>query len=421
MIEKIGIIGLGYVGLPLALAFGNKLPTIGYDINSLRIQDLQKCSDVNSEISTEDINSAQYLEFTDNLLHLKDCNNYIITVQTPVTPEKKPDVTLLKNACHNVGSMLKTGDTVIFESTVFPGCTEEICIPILEAVSNLKLNLDFYCGYSPERISPGDTQRTLPDIKKVVSGSTPEVCEKIASLYRKIITAGVHKTKSIKIAEAAKIIENIQRDVNIALMNEFASIFEKLDVNNDEVLEAASTKWNFLNFKPGLVGGHCIGVDPYYLIWKSEQQGHTPELMKTARCINDYVPTEISIKCQRVLSKRGLSAGKAKILIMGFTFKENCTDVRNTLVAKVYHQLIEAGAKVHVHDPLADAVTVNKEYNIQLIERNELEKYDAIIVLVAHDNFKKMQRSEFTKIMKSDSFVMDFKNIFPKSYGFSNG
>ncbi len=409
--DKIGIIGLGYVGLPLAVEFGKIMDVLGFDINKERIEELEKGYDRTGEVDEKELSSSSKLKFSHSTADLKDVNYFIVTVPTPVDEYKKPDLRPLENASKTVGSVLKKGDIVIFESTVYPGCTEEDCVPVLEKISGLKFNVDFFCGYSPERINPGDKLHRVTTIKKVTSGSTPEVAEKVDQLYKKIIQAGTHKASSIKVAEAAKVIENSQRDVNIAFVNELALIFERMGIDTHEVLEAAGTKWNFLPFKPGLVGGHCIGVDPYYLTHKAEGLGYRSEVILSGRRINDNMGIHIANTVIKLLAKNDLPINKAKILILGITFKENCPDIRNSRVIDVIQELKSYGSLVDVYDPQADPDEVNHEYGITLIDK-PVTKYQAIVLAVSHDEFKHLN---WSSLRDKNTVVYDVKGVLEKS------
>ncbi len=415
MNKKLAIIGLGYVGLPLAVEFGKKFETVGFDINKERIEELEKGYDRTLEVDSENLKSAKKLSFTTKLEDIKDANIYIVTVPTPIDSFKRPDLTPLLKASETVGKVLKKGDIVIYESTVYPGATEEDCVPILEKFSGLKFNKDFFCGYSPERINPGDKEHTVTKIKKVTSGSTPEVAKEVDELYKSIIEAGTHLAPSIKVAEAAKVIENAQRDINIAFVNELAMIFNKMGIDTNAVLEAAATKWNFLKFKPGLVGGHCIGVDPYYLTHKAQQLGYNPEIILAGRRLNDNMGIFVANQVVKLMIKKGKRIEGAKILVLGITFKENCPDIRNSRVIDVINELKDFGCNVDVYDPWADKEEVKEEYGIDLLTKEDnidLSKYDAIVVAVAHDEFKNMD------IKKSDNQVIyDIKGILKESDG----
>ena len=408
---NIAIIGQGYVGLPLAIAFGKKYPTIGFDINLSRIDELKNGVDHTNEASTQQLASASELTFSSNINDIKECNLYIVTVPTPIDEFKTPDLNPLKAASKMLGEILKKGDTVIYESTVYPGCTQEICVPILEKTSSLIFNTDFYCGYSPERIVPGDKINTLTTIKKVTSGSTPEVADFVDTLYKSIITAGTFKAASIKVAEASKAIENAQRDVNISFVNELALIFDRVGIDTQDVLDAAGTKWNFLKYKPGLVGGHCISVDPYYLAYKAENLGYHPEVILSGRRVNDNMSAFVANKMIKMLIKAGKQIMGSKILILGVTFKENCPDIRNSKVADVYNELKDFGLKVDAYDYEANPVEVNNEYGISLI--NEIkDKYDGILLAVSHDKFSKIDITSLKKDAKS--IVYDLKGFLPR-------
>jgi UDP-N-acetyl-D-galactosamine dehydrogenase len=409
--EKIGIIGLGYVGLPLAVEFGKVMDVVGFDINLDRINELKKGYDRTLEVEAEELKQATHLSYSSDLNDLKSVNYFIVTVPTPVDQYKKPDLTPLISASKTVGSVLKKGDIVIYESTVYPGCTEEDCVPVLEKNSGLKFNIDFYCGYSPERINPGDKQHRVSTIKKVTSGSTPEVAEKVDQLYKKIIKAGTHKASSIKVAEAAKVIENAQRDINIAFVNELAVIFNRMNIDTHEVLEAAGTKWNFLPFKPGLVGGHCIGVDPYYLTHKAEGIGYHPEIINAGRRINDNMGKHIANEVIKLMSQHKYPIHGSNILVLGITFKENCPDIRNSKVVDIIAELESFGTLVDVYDPQADAVEVKHEYGLTLIEKPS-KKYHAVILAVSHAEFTQF---DWTQIKGDGTVVYDVKGFLDKS------
>ena len=383
--KKIAIIGLGYVGLPLAVAFGNKHPTLGFDINTSRVGDLKQGIDRTLESDKDKIKGATQLTFSSAVEDLKKCDIFIVTVPTPINQFKAPDLEPLLKASEMIGKVLKKGAIVIYESTVYPGCTEEDCVPVLEKFSGLKFNTDFYCGYSPERINPGDKVNTLTTIRKVTSGSTPEIANFVDDLYASIITAGTYKAPSIKVAEASKAIENAQRDVNISFVNELALIFDRIGIDTNDVLEAAGTKWNFLKYKPGLVGGHCIGVDPYYLAHKAESLGYHPQVILSGRRVNDNMGMFIAGKVVKLMIQKGTNIKGAKALLLGVTFKENCPDIRNSKVVDIYNELVQFGLEVAVFDPHADATQVKSEYNIELIKAPT--KYDAIVLAVAHNEF----------------------------------
>jgi UDP-N-acetyl-D-glucosamine/UDP-N-acetyl-D-galactosamine dehydrogenase len=405
---EITIVGLGYVGLPLAVEFGKKYTTYGFDINEVRISELKAGYDKTKELTAEQIKTSNKLTFTSNIdskTNLKAI--YIVTVPTPIDKNKKPDLKPLLSASESIGKVLKNGDIVIYESTVYPGCTEEDCVPVLEKTSSLKYNQDFHCGYSPERINPGDKINTLTKIKKVTAGSTPEIAEFVDQLYNSIIEAGTFKASSIKVAEASKAIENAQRDVNISFMNEISIIFDKMEIDTSEVLAAAGTKWNFLNFKPGLVGGHCLGVDPYYLIHKAETLAYTPTLIKASRQVNDIMGIFVANKLMKSLIKNGYKLESCKILILGITYKENCSDIRNSKVIDVYNELKKFGINVEVYDPWANKNEVFNEYGITLLNKVE-EKYDGLLVAVAHNHFKTI---DLLRIKNSNSILFDLKNL----------
>jgi UDP-N-acetyl-D-glucosamine/UDP-N-acetyl-D-galactosamine dehydrogenase len=409
--KKIGVIGLGYVGLPLAVEFGKKIDTIGFDINLDRISELTKGHDRTLEVDNDELASATKLSFSHVLADLKDVQYFIVTVPTPVDEFKTPDLSPLVSASKSVGSVLKKGDIVIYESTVFPGCTEEICVPVLEQTSGLTFNKDFFCGYSPERINPGDKQHRVTTIKKVTSGSTPEIADEVDELYRSIIQAGTHKASSMKVAEAAKVIENSQRDINIAFVNELALIFERMGIDTHEVLEAAGTKWNFLPFKPGLVGGHCIGVDPYYLTYKAESLGYHPEVILAGRKINDNMGMHIASRVIKLMAQHELPIFNADILVLGITFKENCPDIRNSRVVDVVRELASFGTRVDVYDPQADPKEVEHEYGLHLVSSPK-KKYHALVLAVSHQEFATLDLSVFTH---PKAVVFDVKGSMNKA------
>ncbi|ODS62996.1 MAG: Vi polysaccharide biosynthesis protein VipA/TviB [Arenimonas sp. SCN 70-307] len=412
----IAIIGLGYVGLPLAVEFGKHFDTIGYDIRGARIAELREGRDSTLECSAEELAAATRLRYSTLLHDIRSCNVYIVTVPTPIDDAKRPDLTPLVKASEAIGSVLKKGDIVIYESTVYPGCTEEDCVPILERVSGLKFNQDFFCGYSPERINPGDKGHRLPNIKKVTSGSTPEIADVVDALYGRIITAGTHKAPSIKVAEAAKVIENTQRDLNIALVNDLAILFNKLGIDTLDVLEAAGTKWNFLPFRPGLVGGHCIGVDPYYLTHKAQQVGHHPDVILAGRRTNDGMGAYVAEQVIKLMVRKGINPVRARVLVLGLAFKENCPDLRNTRVVDIVHALEAYNANVDVNDPWVDAVEAQHEYALSPIESPEQGSYDAIVVAVGHDKFRQMGAEGVRAFGKPEgSVVFDVKNTLPRS------
>lgn len=411
---KIGIIGLGYVGLPLAVEFAKLYSVVGFDINNKRIEELRGNNDQTQEADLETLKQEianNQITLTSNLNELKSCNYYIVTVPTPIDKSNNPDLGPLLAASKSIGKVLKKGDIVIYESTTYPGCTEEVCVPTLEEVSGLTYNQDFFCGYSPERINPGDKENTLTKIKKVTSGSTPETAIKINNLYASIITAGTHMAPNIKVAEAAKAIENAQRDINISFVNELALIFDRIGIDTNDVLEAASTKWNFLHYKPGLVGGHCISVDPYYLAHKSISLGYYPEVILSGRHVNNSMAKFIAEKVIKLLVGKGSKLKGAKALILGFTFKENCPDTRNTKVIDIYRELTEYGLEVDVCDPWANPEKVENEYNIRLKEFSADKHYDAVIVTVAHKQFMKF---DFKKQKENGAILFDVKGIVPR-------
>jgi UDP-N-acetyl-D-glucosamine/UDP-N-acetyl-D-galactosamine dehydrogenase len=410
--KKIALIGLGYVGLPLALEFGKKRHVVGFDLNASRINELNKGVDTNFEIKPDELKESVHLTYTNNLNDTKDCDIFIITVPTPIDTHKKPDFIPLQKSSDAVGSVLKKGDIVIYESTVFPGATEEICVPILEERSGLTFNKDFYCGYSPERINVGDKMHTLSNIKKVTSGSTPDIANVVDSLYKEIITAGTHKACSIKVAEASKVIENTQRDVNIALINELALIFNKMGIDTQSVLEAAGTKWNFLPFRPGLVGGHCIGVDPYYLAHKAKVVGYNPEMILAGRKLNDSMGFHVADQVSKLMSKKDINIVNANVLIMGFTFKENCPDLRNTRVVDIWTQLSKSKCMVDIFDPWVNKDEAFNDHGIKLIDQPKKGKYDAIVLAVAHDEFKELSLKQIKAFGKDNHVLYDIKYLF---------
>ena len=412
---KIAVIGLGYVGLPLAVAFSRKYSVIGYDINNSRIQDLTDCVDSTLEVSKDELKSSKNLLFTSNINILKDANVFIVTVPTPIDEHNRPNLSPLIKASEMIGKILKQNDVVIYESTVYPGATEEVCIPILEKFSGFLLNKNFFAGYSPERINPGDKEHKINDILKVTSGSNPEIAEYIDNLYSSIISAGTFKASSIKVAEAAKVIENTQRDVNIALINELSIIFNKLDIDTSEVLEAAGTKWNFLPFRPGLVGGHCIGVDPYYLTHKAQSIGHHPEIILAGRRINDGMSEYIVSQLIKAMLKKGIAVHGAEVLIMGLTFKENCPDLRNTKVADIVKNLMEYKINVDVVDPWCSNEESISEYNIEVKKEGVKGKYDAIVLAVNHKEFALLGADEIHALGKKVHLIYDLKYVINKS------
>ena len=410
--DRIAVIGLGYVGLPLAAEFGKIRPTVGFDINQARIAELKDGHDRTRETSAEELASATQLSFAADPSDIADCSIYIVTVPTPIDAHKRPDLTPLIKASETVGSVLKKGDIVIYESTVYPGATEEDCVPVLERVSGLTFNEDFFCGYSPERINPGDKKHRLPNIRKVTSGSTPEIAEKVDALYAEIITAGTYKAASIKVAEAAKVIENTQRDLNIALVNELAIIFNKMGIDTQAVLEAAGTKWNFLPFRPGLVGGHCIGVDPYYLTHKAEALGYHPQVILAGRRINDGMGAYVAGQMVKAMLKKRIQVEGARVLVMGLAFKENCPDLRNTRVVDLIAELQDYGIEIDVHDPLVDVGEAVDEYGIAPTSELIAKSYDGIVIAVAHDEFRRMALADFRAICRKDHVIYDLKAVF---------
>lgn len=410
---NLAVVGLGYVGLPLAVEFSKYRSVFGYDISKNRVNALKQSIDVTREISKDELQSAKSLKYTTSIDDLKDCNCFIITVPTPINEHKQPDLSPLISASQAVGEILKKGDIVIYESTVYPGCTEEECVPILENASGLIFNQDFYCGYSPERINPGDKQHRISNIKKVTSGSTPEVAKLVNHLYAEIIVAGTHLASSIKVAEAAKVIENTQRDLNIALINELAIIFNKLGINTQEVLSAACTKWNFLPFKPGLVGGHCIGVDPYYLTHKASSIGYHPEIILAGRRLNDAMPYYVATQVIKLMTAHKIQIYDAKILIMGLTFKENCSDIRNTKVLDLIDELVEYKCQVDVCDPLVNSEQEKIHRKIYSIEEIQHEFYDVIILAVPHEEFIQLGLPRIKQFIKTTGLIYDLKSVFP--------
>jgi len=409
---KIAIIGLGYVGLPLAHAFSFEHEVVGFDVAQWRIDELKNGTDRTLELSDEQVKEAiaNNMQFTNVLDDIKDCNIYIVTVPTPIDKNKRPDLSPLIKASESVGSVLKKDDIVIYESTVYPGATEEECVPILEKFSNLKFNKDFFCGYSPERINPGDKEHTVTKILKVTAGSTPKIGKKVDELYASVITAGTHLAPTIKVAEAAKVIENSQRDINIAFINELAIIFNKLDIDTNAVLDAASTKWNFLPFKPGLVGGHCIGVDPYYLTHKAQQVGHNPEIILAGRRINDNMGIYVANQVIKLMIKKGHKVDSAKVLVLGITFKENCPDIRNSKVIDVIQEFKEFGCDVDISDYWADKDEVKQEYNLELKDQVKHQDYNAIVLAVAHDQYKDIKRDNDTQVVFDIKSILDFSD-----------
>lgn len=410
-LKTIAIIGLGYVGLPLAVEFGKRRPVIGFDINQSRIDALRAGRDSTLEVSEDELVEASHLSFTADPADLAEASVYIVTVPTPIDAHKRPDLTPLIKASETLGKVLKRGDIVIYESTVYPGATEEDCVPVLERLSGLTFNKDFFAGYSPERINPGDKTHRLPDIRKVTSGSTPEIAEEVDQLYASIITAGTYKAESIRVAEAAKVIENTQRDLNIALINELAIIFNKMGIDTEAVLKAAGTKWNFLPFRPGLVGGHCIGVDPYYLTHKAEEIGYHPQVILAGRRINDGMGAYVAGQLVKAMLKRRIQVDGARVLVLGLTFKENCPDLRNTRVVDVVRELQDYGIQVDTHDPWTDADEVRHEYGLDLVMAPQDGSYDGIVLAVAHDQFKAMGADAMRSFGKPDHVLYDLKNV----------
>lgn len=414
---KIAIIGLGYVGLPLAVEFGRIRDVTGFDINQSRIDALRRSEDTTLETDAKELAAAKHLRFSTNPADLAQCNLYIVTVPTPIDAHRRPDLTPLIKASETVGKVLKRGDIVVYESTVYPGATEEDCVPVLERLSGLTYNRDFFCGYSPERINPGDKEHRLPTIRKVTSGSTPEIATLVDSLYASIITAGTYKAETIRVAEAAKVIENTQRDLNIALINELAIIFNRMGIDTEAVLKAAGTKWNFLPFRPGLVGGHCIGVDPYYLTHKAEAIGYRPEIILAGRRLNDGMGAYVAGQLVKAMLKRRIQVNGARVLVMGMTFKENCPDLRNTRVIDVITELQSYGIEIDVYDPWADAGEARREYGQELIRILPDTTYDGVMITVAHDAFRDGGEALIGACLKVDHVIYDLKNILPREVG----
>jgi UDP-N-acetyl-D-galactosamine dehydrogenase len=410
--SKIAIIGLGYVGLPLAVEFGKKYRTVGFDVDDARIKELRSGRDRTLEATAADLKAATKLSFTASSKELEPCNTFIVTVPTPIDKYKRPDLEPLIKASQTIGGVLKKGDVVIYESTVYPGCTEEVCIPALERASGLKFNSDFFCGYSPERINPGDKLHRLPTIIKITSGSTPRTAEYVDALYRSIVTAGTHQAASIRIAEAAKVIENTQRDVNIALINELALIFNRLNIDTEQVLRAAGTKWNFLPFKPGLVGGHCIGVDPYYLTHKAQEIGYHPEMILAGRRINDNMALHVAQRVIKAMTELSIFIANAKILVLGLAFKEDCPDVRNSKVVDIVRELQAYDADVDVYDPWVNADAAGREYGIRTVDRLKNGVYDAVVISVGHTLFKELGVRKIRKLGKKKHLLFDVKYLF---------
>jgi UDP-N-acetyl-D-galactosamine dehydrogenase len=412
---KLAVIGLGYVGLPLAAEFGRRRPVIGFDISQRRIDELKTGSDATLETTREELAAAKHLHYTTNPDELKNCNCYIVTVPTPIDAYKRPDLVPLLKASETIGKILKKGDIVIYESTVYPGCTEDDCVPVLEKHSGLRFNQDFYCGYSPERINPGDKQHRLTSVRKVTSGSTPPIADLIDSLYNEIITAGTHKAESIKVAEAAKVIENTQRDLNIALINELALIFNKLEIDTEAVLKAAGSKWNFMPFRPGLVGGHCIGVDPYYLTHKAQAIGYHPEIILAGRHLNDSMGAYVVAQLVKAMTKKRLHVEGARVLIMGLAFKENCPDLRNTRVVDIVTELREYNCGVDVYDPWVSVEEAQHEYQIIPIKKPKPGTYDAVVIAVAHNEFREIGAAGIRAFGKEGCVVYDLKYVLEKN------
>lgn len=412
---KIAIIGLGYVGLPLAVEFGKKVPVVGFDIHQKRIDELKSSQDHTLEVSPEELAQSTQLSYSANLDDLKSCNFFIVTVPTPIDEYKQPDLTPLVKASESIGRVLSQGDVVVYESTVYPGATEEKCIPVLEHVSGLKFNQDFYAGYSPERINPGDKLHRVTNILKITSGSSPEIADYVDEVYNLIIEAGTHKAPSIKVAEAAKVIENTQRDVNIALINELALIFNKMNIDTEAVLQAAETKWNFLPFRPGLVGGHCIGVDPYYLTHKAQSIGYHPEIILAGRRLNDSMGAYVVTQLVKGMIKKKIQVEGAKVLVLGLSFKENCPDIRNTKIIDIVHELQEYHIQADVYDPWVDTAEAQHEYGITPVARLENGQYDAVILAVAHEQFKAMGAAEIRALGKASHVLYDLKYVLDQS------
>jgi UDP-N-acetyl-D-glucosamine/UDP-N-acetyl-D-galactosamine dehydrogenase len=411
---RVGVIGLGYVGLPLAVELGRRYPTVGFDIKAERVAELREGRDSTREASPEALAAATHLRFSTDSEDLHDCNVYIVTVPTPIGRNKRPLLTPLKGASETVGAVLSHGDVVVYESTVFPGCTEEVCVPILERVSGLRFNRDFFAGYSPERINPGDHAHSLTTIMKVTSGSTPEVAEFVDALYGSIVTAGTHKASSLKVAEAAKVIENTQRDVNIALINELALIFHRIGIDTEEVLTAAATKWNFLPFRPGLVGGHCIGVDPYYLTEKAQELGYHPEMILAGRRLNDSMAAYVANQVVKLMIGKSIQPAGARVLVLGLTFKENCPDVRNTKVIDLVRELEGFHCAVDVHDPWVDRDEARHEFGIELVDTPKQGQYDAVVLAVAHREFAALGAAGIRAFGCPNFVLYDIKHLLPK-------
>jgi UDP-N-acetyl-D-galactosamine dehydrogenase len=410
---RIGVIGLGYVGLPLAVEFGKQYSTCGFDVKANRIAELEKGVDSTLEVSAEELSEATHLSYATDPSALAECNFYVVTVPTPIDEHKVPLLTPLESASRLLATVISKGDVVVYESTVYPGATEEVCVPLIESGSGLKMNEDFFVGYSPERINPGDKEHRLPSILKVTAGSTPEAADFIDDVYKSIITAGTHKASSIKVAEAAKVIENTQRDVNIALINELAMIFDRVGIDTEEVLKAAGTKWNFLPFRPGLVGGHCIGVDPYYLTYKAEQLGFHPQMILAGRRINDNMALFVAAQIVKRMVNKDIAAPEARVLVLGLAFKENCPDVRNTKVVDVVSELQSYDMRVDVHDPWVDAAMAKAEYGLELVSEPEQGAYDVVVIAVAHDEFRALGEQGMRAFGKENSILYDIKYVLP--------
>ena len=410
---RIGIVGLGYVGLPLAVEFGKHYATVGFDVKPERIAQLRRGRDVTLETTPAELRAAQQLSFTTDLRDLRRCQVFIVTVPTPIDEYKRPDLTALRRASETVGSVMRPGSVVVYESTVYPGCTEEVCVPILERVSGLKFNRDFFAGYSPERINPGDKEHRLTTIRKITSGSTPQVAEFVDRLYGSIVTAGTHRASSIRVAEAAKVIENTQRDVNIALINELALIFNRLGIDTEEVLNAAGSKWNFLPFRPGLVGGHCIGVDPYYLTHKAQEIGYHAEMILAGRRLNDNMALYVTGEITRLMARKRIHVNGSRALILGLTFKENCPDIRNSKVVDVVRELQSHGANVEIYDPWADSAECRHEYGLRPVASLKPNRYDVAIVAVAHRQFRELGARGVRRLCKKSHVLYDIKHVFP--------
>jgi UDP-N-acetyl-D-galactosamine dehydrogenase len=410
---RIAVVGLGYVGLPLAVEFGKRFETLGFDVKPERVAQLRAGRDTTLEVTSAELKSAHHLSFTTELADLKRCRVFIVTVPTPIDGYKRPDLTPLVRASETVGKVMRAGAVVIYESTVYPGCTEEVCVPILERESGLRFNRDFFAGYSPERINPGDKEHRLTTIRKVTSGSTPDVAELVDKLYGSIVKAGTHRASSIKVAEAAKVIENTQRDVNIALINELALIFNRLNIDTEEVLAAAGSKWNFLPFKPGLVGGHCIGVDPYYLTHKAQEIGYHPEMILAGRRLNDNMSIYVAAQIMQRMAAKRIHVKGARVLMLGITFKENCPDIRNSKVVDVVHELAKQGARVDIYDPWADASEFRHEYGLKLTRTLKPRYYDVAVMAVAHKEFRELGVRGVRRLLRKSHVVYDIKHLFP--------